>query len=268
MELPFIKYHGSGNDFILIDNRSGKFSSINSQIIKSLCHRNFGIGSDGILFLDPSVGGIFQMRFYNPDGSEPGICGNGLCCFLHYLHSNIEQKKQYQISCKSKLYLGHIQDNKVVIEMDHVRTLKEPFVQEIEGRSYQACQIFAGVPHLLIMVEDVDKIEVNRIGRLLRSHPDYQPEGTNVSFLQFMDDVLEVRTYERGVEAETLCCGSACISSGYFAIAHLGKNGSISILPKSREKIAINVGSSHNKVEMKAQATPVFFGVASINSNG
>lgn len=265
MELPFTKYQGSGNDFILIDNRKGDFSFLNPQQISKLCHRNFGIGSDGILFLDPSFDHHFQMRFYNPDGSEPGVCGNGLCCLLHFLHSSVEKKNQYEITCKEKLYTGYIVNDKVAFTMHHVRTLKEPFQIQIEDRNFQACQVLAGVEHLLILVEDLASIDVEKYGKILRYHSDFLPVGTNVSFLQFQGDILEVRTYERGVEGETLCCGSACVSSGYFAATYLSRKSPIQISPKSREMIAINVKSSDNKVEMIAQAKPVYRGVAWID---
>jgi diaminopimelate epimerase len=221
MYLKFSKYHGTGNDFIIVDNWK-KVISLNQQIISKLCHRRFGIGADGLMLLQPGKDNSdFEMIYYNADGNESTMCGNGGRCIAAFAFrlKIIKNKTRF-------LAVDGIHEAELTAP-DNVR-LKMNDVSDIEANS-DFCFLNTGSPHYVKLVDDISGIDVFHKGREIRYSNRFGKEGTNVNFVRDLgDNTLFVRTYERGVENETLSCGTgvvaAAISLHYLKKAGNGKN--------------------------------------------
>lgn len=222
-KLSFAKYEGNGNDFILIDDREGSFP-LHSRLIQKLCHRKFGIGADGLILIQK--GHDFRMRIFNCDGSEPESCGNGLRCFVYFLKELGIKRQALSIEIGPRTVVAEWRADQLAIDMGEVTQVALQLETEL-GLVHFA---HSGVPHAIQFVPNVSVIDVPHLGSLLRHHPLFFPNGANVSFAQLQQDgSLSVRTYERGVEAETLACGTAAIAVGWVAQALYGLKGKIPV---------------------------------------
>ena len=200
MQIHFYKYHGTGNDFVLIDNRTAGISLTQKQAAH-ICDRHFGIGADGLMLLQNEDGYDFRMVYYNSDGNESTMCGNGGRCITAF------SKKLGIITEKAKFIAIDGPHDATIDEHDHV-SLQMQDVGNISVFPTHA-ELNTGSPHHVVWVDDVQNTDVFKEGRLIRNMDVYQPQGINVNFVQKMDDSsIWVRTYERGVEDETLSCGT------------------------------------------------------------
>jgi diaminopimelate epimerase len=206
--MTFYKYQGTGNDFILFDNREQKYSFSKEQVAK-MCHRRFGIGADGLMLLENEFDYDFRMVYYNSDGGESTMCGNGGRCMVAFA-------KQ----------LGIINDTAKFIAIDgpHYATISADGIVNLQMQDVTGMDIHAGYtilntgsPHYVKWVNDVKSIEVFKEGRSIRQQPDFMPSGINVNFTQVIGDNLHVRTYERGVEDETYSCGTGVTAAAIAA---------------------------------------------------
>ncbi len=210
MTIHFHKYHGAGNDFIIIDTRD-KAVPDQPELIKNLCDRHFGIGADGLILLEQK-NGLPYMRYFNCDGNESTMCGNGGRCFAAFA-------KKMGIASNPMEFLGIDGSHIAEFNPDGSIKLKMIDVKKIEliDDSYF---INTGSPHYVTMVRDVDKVDVMQEGRLIRQSVNFNNGGTNVNFIQEVEPgKLKIRTYERGVEAETLACGTGATASA-IAYSH------------------------------------------------
>ncbi len=215
MTVPFEKYQGTGNDFVVIDNRSGQLSGITTEQVNFLCHRKFGIGSDGLMLIQNCDEADFEMVFFNPDGSK-SLCGNGSRCAVVFAERLGLAGKEGKFITTDGAHKYRILDSELVavqmhdVGMPEVKA-KKPFLN-------------TGSPHLVIEVPDVDQIDVLRDGRNLRQLPEFQAmNGTNVNFVSPLGDgTYGVRTYERGVENETLSCGTGVTAVALVLAAQSG----------------------------------------------
>ncbi len=214
MKLPFTKMSGAGNDFIMMDNREGQIRLTASQIAW-LCDRHRGVGADGLLLVEPATKGEdYRMRYYNNDGQEAEMCGNGTRCFTRYAH-RISGGKQNSLSVETAagVIRGTLLGENVEIQMINPMDYRPPTVLQLEGGPEEVHFLNTGVPHTVVFVEEIEKVDVHRRGAELRYHTAFTPRGTNVNFVQVLSaDHLCVRTYERGVEAETLACGTGIVA--------------------------------------------------------
>lgn len=258
MELSFFKYHGAGNDFILIDNSEGKISLTTEQITY-LCHRRFGIGADGLMLLQKITEADFEMVYYNSDGNESTMCGNGGRCiaaFAHYL--GIAGK---EMTFKAIDGLHH-----AVIHDDGIVALQMQDVASITWEDNHAI-LNTGSPHFVQWVDDVNNIDVFHKGRSIRNRQAFQPKGINVNFIQKADQGIVIRTYERGVEDETLACGTGVTAA---AIVSAGdKTGTFNIPVKAMGgnlSVRFEKKSAHtaNDIILTGGATFVFKGTINI----
>ncbi|MDY0779188.1 diaminopimelate epimerase [Tenacibaculum sp. IB213877] len=199
MNLTFFKYQGTGNDFIMIDNRAKTFPKYNTKIVKKLCDRHFGIGADGLILLEDDEQTNFRMVYYNADGNESTMCGNGGRCIVAFA---------------KKLGLFETDTTFMAIDGIHHAILKDDIVSlqmiDVEKVDIFQSYIFTntGSPHHVQLVDDIENFDVYNEGRKIR-HEIYGTEGSNVNFVKNIDDnTYRVRTYERGVEDETLACGT------------------------------------------------------------
>ncbi len=203
----FYKYHGTGNDFILIDGR--KNISLSKKNIEYLCKRHFGIGSDGLLILKNSKTYDFIMDFYNPDGSQATFCGNGARCIVKFAQFLKIIKNKTIFQAKDGTHNAHIQKNKVSLQMLNVEKIKE-----IDDLIF----LNTGTAHTVKFVNDIENINIEE-ARKIRYNKKINKKGTNVNFVQIFDNYIKIRTYEKGVEAETLSCGTG-VTAAAIAYAY------------------------------------------------
>ncbi len=200
MKIKFEKYESGGNDFVLIDNRN-KLYDLNSDKIKKICTRNFGVGSDGLIILKNSKIADFKMIYYNSDGQSSSLCGNGTRCLFSFTLSLGIIEKTAKIETSEGIYIATISNRNLV-------SLKMKNIDDVflfDNKAY----LNSGSPHHIEMIEDLNKISVKKLGSSIRFSSRYSPNGTNVNFFNKINDKkFEIRTYERGVEDETLSCGT------------------------------------------------------------
>ncbi|MBX9742536.1 MAG: diaminopimelate epimerase [Chthoniobacterales bacterium] len=241
--LTFTKMNGAGNDFIMLDNRQGALKLDPSQI-KSLCDRHRRIGADGVLVLETEFHNKatpFRMRYYNADGYEAEMCGNGARCFTRYIADLLDKKTgKIAFETQAGLIEGELLDDQVKLLMSspHHIDLKQSI--SLLNQPHIVHSINTGVPHAVIFVSDLTNAPVVAAGRELRYHPRFAPAGTNVNFVQpISDNSIALRTYERGVEEETLACGTGVVASAL--IYHLLHNTSslISVLVKGGDTLQV-----------------------------
>ena len=209
----FWKYHGAGNDFIIIDDREKKFNEKDSEKIQALCHRRFGVGADGILILREHPKYDFEMIYANSDGSLGAMCGNGGRCIVHFANSLGLVK-----NTKTK-FLATDGEHEAEILRNGLIKLKMQDVKEISERNSLPFVCQGTTPHNIVFVNDLKNFPVVETGRKIRN---IDPEGVNTNFVEIINGVFHVRTYERGVEDETLACGTGATSVA-IASHHLGK---------------------------------------------
>lgn len=218
MKIAFEKYHGTGNDFIAIDNRNGAHNGLKTETIQRWCRRRFGIGSDGLMLIQESKTADFEMVFFNPDGSK-SLCGNGSRCAVVFAKKLGLARQSGTFLTTDGLHAYRILDNDVVaIQM---RDVGRP----VKVRKHRFLD--TGSPHLVVKSKDVDQVNVLKHGRRLRHLPAFEDRGgTNVNFAAPLgENEIGVRTYERGVEAETLSCGTG-VTAVALALASDGITGS------------------------------------------
>lgn len=207
MKLPFYKYQGTGNDFILVDNRKGLFDPLRLDLVRKLCDRKFGIGSDGLMLLQDKQGFDFEMIFYNPDGSQ-SLCGNGSRCMVAFAASLGLVKDKARFVTFDGAHDALLSDNTVSVKMNDVAS-----VEKGEGFYY----LNTGSPHYCVFVNNIKNCDVVSEGRKVRYSDRFKEKGTNVNFLEKEGDAVFVRTYERGVENETLSCGTGVTAAALVA---------------------------------------------------
>jgi diaminopimelate epimerase len=208
--MEFYKYHGTGNDFILVDNRSGKVSLTTEQVAH-LCHRRFGVGADGLMLLDHAAGYDFRMVYYNSDGRESSMCGNGGRCITAFA-------KSLGLITNKANFLAIDGPHTATINDDGLISLHMQDVHEMAIEEFHSI-LNTGSPHYVQWVTDVKGMDVFNEGRKIRNRPEFQLNGINVNFVQLIDGRLSVRTYERGVEDETMSCGTGVTAAAIAATA-------------------------------------------------
>ncbi|MDR1055300.1 MAG: diaminopimelate epimerase [Prevotellaceae bacterium] len=208
-KIQFCKYQGAGNDFIVIDNREESFV-YNNELIRQLCDRHFGIGSDGLMLLEnDSAGSDFYMRYFNADGSESTMCGNGGRCIATFARLLGIAPRKLEFNSVDGLHTAEILNNEGSASMVKLKMIDVEQVHEDDDFYY----LNTGSPHHVVFVDELDEFDVVSEGRRVRNSDMYAPDGTNVNFVQLLDDVIYVRTFERGVEDETLSCGTGATAS-------------------------------------------------------
>lgn len=218
MRLPFWKMHGAGNDFILVDDRSQTFPAGDLPWIAHLCERRRGVGSEGLLLIQPSAAADFRMRFFNPDGHEAEMCGNGARCIARLAHEIGAAPADMRIETAAGLVRAEILPPLVRLHLPPPNGWRLDLSVEWSGRKWAIHHVNTGVPHAVAVVDDLAALDVPAFGSCIRRHALFAPAGTNADFIQIAGpDSLSIRTYERGVEAETLACGTGIVAAALVA---------------------------------------------------
>jgi diaminopimelate epimerase len=215
MIIKFYKYQGTGNDFVILDNRTGEYSSIAEKQIKKLCDRRFGIGGDGLILLQNKPGYDFEMVYFNSDGKSSTMCGNGGRCMVRFAYHMGIHKYTYRFLATDGPHEAEIDnDNRIRLKMQDVTDVEEHGTHSV---------LDTGSPHFVKFVSDIENIDVVETGRDIRNSKTYKAEGINVNFVESIgEDMIYVRTYERGVEDETLSCGTG-VTAAAIVSAHNDK---------------------------------------------
>lgn len=259
MRIEFSKYHGTGNDFILLDNRDLKYSKLSSEQIKKLCDRHFGIGADGLMLLQKNNDFDFEMKYYNSDGNEGSMCGNGGRCIVAFAKSigMIDNKANFK-AIDGFHYAKIDEANIVDLKMKSIN-IKDVV---IENNEYI---LDTGSPHLVKYIDDVENLDVFNQGKNIRNSERFFKEGINVNFVKIVkENSLFVRTYERGVENETLSCGTGAVASAVI-LYFKNQNNSNSVIEINTLGGTLLVSidfENENKlnISLKGSATRVFLG--------
>ena len=218
MNIEFTKMHGAGNDFIVIDDRQTKFPASDRAWIGRICSLHSGIGSEGLILVQPSKRAAFFMRFFNPDGREADMCGNGIRCAARFASDRGITEKKMKIETRAGILCASVMRNGVRVGMPVPSGIRLNFPLRVEGRNITASFINTGVPHAVVEVQEPDGVDLRRLGPLLRRHAAFAPQGANVDYMGITGaDSLKVRTYERGVEAETPACGTGITACAIIA---------------------------------------------------
>lgn len=210
MKIPFVKMSGAGNDMILIDHRQHFLDGREIEFVRAACERRSGIGADAVLLLEPEESFDFRVRFFNPDGGEYGLCGNGARCIPRFAREIGIPGPRYRFRTSSGEHEAWETDgDRARVTLARVRSTRTGIAVDVDGANATMDWGDIGVPHGVMWVEDVDRVPIEQWGAHLRRHPAFGPGGTNVSFAQVLaPGQLAIRTFERGVEGETLACGS------------------------------------------------------------
>ena len=262
--------NGAGNDFVVLDNRTRSLS-LEGRDIARLCDRHRGVGADGLLAVEPAEGTAdFRMRYYNSDGGEAEMCGNGARCFARFAARLMGgQPGKVSFETQAGLITAVLEGDLVTLEMGCPQDHRAPQALQLGDSAHQVHFINTGVPHAVVFVSEVEKIDVQSLGSALRRHEAFSPKGTNANFVQVIaPDTLVLRTYERGVEGETLACGTGVCAA---ALLHAVQTGAVSpIHVKVRGGDTLRVGFQRNPngtfagAKLTGPADFVFEGVISL----
>jgi len=240
--ISFSKMSGSGNDFIIIDNRRHIMDGIDlSKFITAVCRRKISVGADGLILIEPSDKADFRWRFFNSDGSRAEMCGNGARCAARFAYVNGIAGENLTFETDAGIVSGQINADRIKVKMPDPKDLRLDYSIELADGPLTVSSINTGVPHVVIMHDDVEKVDVFGVGREIRRHEVYAPAGTNVNFIcQQGPGKLAIRTYERGVEDETLACGTGSIASALISAVKLGWTSPINLVTRSQESLTIH----------------------------
>lgn len=251
MEIRFTKYQGTGNDFVLIDNRDSHFPKQNLEVVRKLCDRRFGVGADGLMLIEESQDQDFLMIYFNADGSK-SLCGNGSRCAVHFAHTLGMIGTETSFITTDGVHQAFLRDGWVHFQLHDIDQVNQA------GDDYF---VENGSPHHVVTVESVASYPVYEKGKEIRNSVAYRPDGTNVNFVALTERGINVRTYERGVENETLSCGTGVTAAAIVA-AMKGKESPIPInTPGGDLQVSFKKeGNTFKEVFLAGPATPVFNG--------
>jgi len=219
MKIPFMKISGSGNDFILIDHRKPFLKEDRLRdFIRKACRRRMSVGADGLILIERTKKADFKWRYFNADGGEAEMCGNGGRCAARFAFFKGIAGSSLKFETSVGILSAEVNGMRVKLELPKPFGLKIDAMVPIEGKEYTLSSINTGVPHAVLFVEDLEGLDVVRIGRAIRYHSHFSPNGTNADFIRSgKGSQLSIRTYERGVEDETLACGTGAVASALVA---------------------------------------------------
>lgn len=253
----FTKMNGAGNDFVLIDAIKNPGLELSSSLIRKICHRRKGIGADGILFIKPSEINDFCLEYYNSDGSLGSLCGNGARCSIQYVVSTFATvKDKTNFSCNSNLYSGNKNsDDSITFNLLEPETPQVNINVKIDGANINCNFIDTGSPHVIIFWKEIQhlfdlsysKFNMTEFGKKIRFANEFQPEGTNVNIINEEDGKRFIRTYERGVEDETLACGTGTVAASLITNIIDNISSPIAFFTFDKDELTVNFKKKNDK---------------------
>ena len=262
--LRFTKMNGAGNDFVLLDNRAGDLALTREQIAR-LCDRHRGVGADGVLVLErPTNGADFRMRYYNADGGEAEMCGNGARCFARYADRTAGPLEKVSFETPVGVIGAELIGQLVTLQMSQPNDLRLGLEVPVDREKIRAHYVDSGVPHVVVPVERIEEVDVRSLGAALRHHPMFAPRGANANFSEQRGPrKIAIRTYERGVEDETLACGTGVVASAIIFAATENVSGPIDVLVRGGDTLQVDFnrdGDTFTDVTLTGPADFVFDG--------
>ncbi len=265
--LEFYKMTGAGNDFIVADNRGGAWSVLDLPVLaRGLCRRGLSIGADGLILVENSMRARFKVRIYNSDGSETAMCGNGARCAARFAFLKVIAGKQMTMEAPVGVLEAEIcPDGDVRVRMPVRAEPPERLDLSVQGHLVTTYRAETGVPHLILFVNDVERAPLATLGPALRWHPRLAPDGANVDFLQLKDPggPHSIRSYERGVEGETLACGTGVTAAAWVLRKLFGRPGLQRFATRSGRILEVDVSETSEAdlaVRLKGEARVVYRG--------
>lgn len=261
--ISFTKMAGGGNDFVVIDNRTLKITDA-TELTKRICTRALSVGADGLILIETSVRATFRMRYYNSDGSLGEFCGNGTRCAARFAFVNVIAGRQMTIETDAGIVSATIGDGGLVsIGLPPPYAFRPERPVKVGEQVIRGSSIMVGVPHYVIYLRDeLWQQDIAPLGRAIRKHPELQPQGSNVNFVVVRDDrSIEVRTYERGVEAETLSCGSGVVASAVTSALFGRVKSPVSVMTRSGTTYEVSfdaIPGGVDNVRLKGDARLIF----------
>lgn len=231
---------GSGNDFIIIDNRKNVIDETDlPQFIARVCRRKMSVGADGFILVENSEAVDFRWRFYNSDGSIAEMCGNGARCAARFAFLTGIAGTEMYFETAAGIIHAEITGDRVKIKLPDPDDLNIDYMLELEHASLSVSSVNTGVPHVVVEKDNIDDIDVVKLGREIRFHDRYAPAGTNVNFASLRNNSVEIRTYERGVEDETLACGTGAVAGAIVMACKRDIESPVAVLTRSGEHLNI-----------------------------
>lgn len=269
-KIEFTKMVASGNDFVVLEGYKAQGTTYKS-LAKSICDRKLGVGADGVLVLEKSKVADIRMRIFNADGSEAEMCGNGARCAALYIaksKSHKITKSEVKLATKAGIIEAEVLKENIRIKLTEPRDIKLGISIKVNNRALKVNFVNTGVPHIVIFVDGLDKIDVDGLGRQIRYHEVFAPAGTNVNFIEVLDgNSIKIRTYERGVEGETLACGTGSVASALILALSINAGNKVNVHTKSGEilKVYFNKdGHKFSDVWLQGRAGIVYKGVYNV----
>ena len=268
--LRFTKMNGAGNDFILVDNRAGEIGLDRSQIAH-LCDRHRGIGADGILLLEkPTNRADFRMRYFNADGGEAEMCGNGARCFARFANKIAGANRKISFETPAGVISAEVNGDLVTLQMTEPTNLRLHVKLSIPDGNKTVHFINSGVPHVVIPVAKIGDVDVRREGAAIRYHKMFSPNGTNVNFIEKRGpNKIAIRTYERGVEDETLACGTGIVASALIFAATDYATSPVTVIAQGGDELRVGFEKSDEglrNVTLSGPAEFVFEGTIELDT--
>ena len=283
--ISFTKMSGAGNDFIVIDKSLNPGISFANGVINRLCDRRNGIGADGVILISSSNGYDFAMDYYNADGSTGTLCGNGARCSILFAGNSGKLKgKNVRFVSNDIEYSGEFLDNGLIkFNLNQPKDIRKDIIVKSMGSNIPASYVHTGSPHVVILFDDMleklndkmseksfDNFPVVQIGREIRNLPEFAPGGTNVNFINIVDNKdIYIRTYERGVEDETLACGTGSVAAAVISNLKFGIKSPVALITRGKEKLIVDFKiDKENFIDLSltGPAKEIYKGEISLNS--
>lgn len=265
--LRFTKMNGAGNDFVMLDNRDGSLR-LERETIARICNRHRGVGADGLLMVEPPQNGAdFRMRYFNSDGGEAEMCGNGARCFARFAQRLTGKGDAISFETIAGNISADFVGEYVRLAMSEPKDLRLNQELELTPKTIVHA-VNTGVPHAVVFIEDLENVPVERLGAAIRYHEHFAPRGTNVNFAkQLAAQDIAIRTYERGVEGETLACGTGVVASALIFHELTGASAPIGVHVRGGERLEVSferTSSGYKNVTLTGPADFVFDGEIAI----
>jgi len=266
LPLPFVKMSGAGNDFILIDHRKPLIAEeAMPEFARLVCRRRFSVGADGLILIEDSDRADFKWLFFNGDGSKAEMCGNGARCAARFAYMHGIAPARMRFETQAGIIEAAVSDINVSVRMTAPQNVQLDHHIDLESGPMKLHCVDTGVPHAVLFVDDLDQVDVRGLGSLIRHHKAFKPAGTNVNFVQKMKNgALKIRTYERGVEGETLACGTGATASALIAAMLDITAAPVEIITSGGERLTIlfdlKDGKTADNVFLKGPAHVIYKG--------